>query len=150
CEKRFGRLYSTNFWKHKWDAQLSREEEFFKVAEGLLNMVGGFVGQPSQPHQHIVIAVGLAKFTASHGPPSLDSKFESYFVNLLHPATESSYVMIMEPQKVYTLPRTKNDLQELFKGLVKLLRIRTALKATIEEYSDLRHAPNRSDTMSQD
>ncbi|KAG0214352.1 hypothetical protein BGX28_002169 [Mortierella sp. GBA30] len=46
----------------------------------------------------------------------------------------------MEPQQLYTLPRTKNNLQEPFKGLVKLLRIRTAVKSTIEAYHQLRQA----------
>ncbi|KAK3833215.1 MAG: hypothetical protein J3R72DRAFT_233056 [Linnemannia gamsii] len=58
----------------------------------------------------------------------------------LHPATEESYVLIMEPQQFYTLPRTKNNLHEPFKGLVKLLRIRTAVKSTIEAYRQLHHA----------
>lgn len=95
----------------------------------------------------------------------------------LRPATESSYVLLMEPQKLYTLPRTKNDLQEPFKGLVKLLRIRvcmlafaawdnkavfglytsnncsfhvceqTALKSTIEMYQELRRSPHLSENV---
>ncbi|KAF9956089.1 hypothetical protein BGZ72_003026 [Mortierella alpina] len=73
---------SSNFWKHRFDAQVCYKEEFHKVAEGLLNMVGGSVGRPRLPHQHVVIAVGLAKFTGSKGPPSLDSTFQGFFVNL--------------------------------------------------------------------
>ncbi|KAF9578063.1 hypothetical protein BGW38_006352 [Lunasporangiospora selenospora] len=55
----------------------------------------------------------------------------------LHPVTEKSYVLVMERQQLHTLPRTKNNLQEPFKGLVKLLRIRTAMKSTIEIYRQL-------------
>ncbi|KAF8939596.1 hypothetical protein BGZ58_009202 [Dissophora ornata] len=73
---------NTNFWKHQWDAKVCRKEEFYKVAEGLLNMIGGSVGRPRMPHQHVVIAVGLAKFTASQGPPSLDGTFQAFFVRL--------------------------------------------------------------------
>ncbi|KAG0340995.1 hypothetical protein BG000_010545 [Podila horticola] len=62
-------------------------------------------------------------------------------------ATESSYVLLMEPKKLYTLPRTKNDLQEPFKGLAKLLRIWTALKSTIEMYQELRRSPHLSETV---
>ncbi|KAF8923623.1 hypothetical protein BGZ47_004614, partial [Haplosporangium gracile] len=73
---------NTNYWKHQWDAEVCRKEEFYKVAEGLLKMIGGSVGQPRMPHQHVVIAVGLAKFVASHGPPSLDGTFQAFFINL--------------------------------------------------------------------
>ncbi|KAF8916938.1 hypothetical protein BGZ58_005189, partial [Dissophora ornata] len=73
---------NTNFWKHRWDANVCRKEEFYKVAEGLLNMIGGSVGRPKMPHQHVVIAVGLAKFTATQGPPSLNGTFQAFFVNL--------------------------------------------------------------------
>jgi hypothetical protein len=34
-------------------------------------------------HQHVVIAVGLAKFVASHDPPSLDGTSQAFFVNLV-------------------------------------------------------------------
>ncbi|KAF9293355.1 hypothetical protein BGZ91_010370, partial [Linnemannia elongata] len=34
----YGFYNKTNFWKHKWDADVCKKEEFYKVAEGLLNM----------------------------------------------------------------------------------------------------------------
>ncbi|KAF9919060.1 hypothetical protein FBU30_011177 [Linnemannia zychae] len=71
----------TAFWKHKWDSELCRKEEFYKVAEGLLNMIGGSVGRPRMPHQRTVIAIGLAKFTSLHGPPGLDGTFQVFFIN---------------------------------------------------------------------
>ncbi|KAG0357640.1 hypothetical protein BGZ54_000260 [Gamsiella multidivaricata] len=73
---------NTNFWKHGWDAEVCRKEEFYKVTNGLLNMIGGSVGRPRLPHQHVAIAIGLAKFTAVQGPPALNSTFEAFFVNL--------------------------------------------------------------------
>lgn len=79
----YGFYNKTNFWKHKWDADVCKKEEFYKVAEGLLNMVGGSVGRPRMPHQHIVIAIGLAKFSAIHGPPALNGSFEAFFVSLV-------------------------------------------------------------------
>ncbi|OAQ26935.1 hypothetical protein K457DRAFT_21758, partial [Linnemannia elongata AG-77] len=73
---------NTNFWKHKWDSNICRKEEYYKVAEGLLNMIGGSVGRPRLPHQNVVIAIGLAKFTAVHGPPALNGTFQAFFINL--------------------------------------------------------------------
>ncbi|KAF8925889.1 hypothetical protein BGZ58_000390, partial [Dissophora ornata] len=72
---------NTNYWKHAWDSKLSRQEEFSKVANGLLQMVGGSIGQPRMEHQKVVIAIGLAKFTATHGPPALHGSFEAFFIN---------------------------------------------------------------------
>ena len=73
----------TNFWKHKWDAAICRQEEFYKIADGLLKMVGGSVGRPRMPHQKVVIAVGLAKFGVGHGPPALNGTFQAFFINLV-------------------------------------------------------------------
>jgi hypothetical protein len=71
----------TNFWKHQWDARLGRQEEFEKVANGLLRMVGGSSGRPRRDDQKVVVAIGLAKFTSTHGPPSLNGSFEAFFTN---------------------------------------------------------------------
>ncbi|KAG9071286.1 hypothetical protein KI688_005497 [Linnemannia hyalina] len=73
----------TNFWKHKWDSEVCRQEEFCKVAEGLLKMIGGSVGRPRMPHRRVVIAIGLAKFTGVHGPPGLNGTFQAFFINLV-------------------------------------------------------------------
>ncbi|KAF9922721.1 hypothetical protein FBU30_007142 [Linnemannia zychae] len=72
----------TAFWRHKWDSELCRKEEFYKVAEGQLNMIGGSVGRLRMLHQRTVIAIGLAKFTSLHGPPGLDGTFQAFFINL--------------------------------------------------------------------
>ncbi|KAF9931084.1 hypothetical protein FBU30_010830, partial [Linnemannia zychae] len=50
-------------------------------------MVGGFVGRPRMPHQHVVIAIGLAKFAGAHGPPGLNGTFQAIFVNLARSLT---------------------------------------------------------------
>ncbi|GJJ77616.1 hypothetical protein EMPS_09975 [Entomortierella parvispora] len=55
----------------------------------------------------------------------------------IHPATESSYVLLLDRQPHYTLPRKIGEMREPFQGLVKLLRIRTATKSTIELYREL-------------
>ncbi|KAF9565018.1 hypothetical protein EC968_004278 [Mortierella alpina] len=92
---------STNFWKHKWDSEVCQKEEYYKVAEGLLRMIGGSVGRARLPHQHVVIAVGLAKFTASSGPPSLDSTFGAFFINL----ARSLGYLVIGVNEYYTLKR---------------------------------------------
>ncbi|KAF9335909.1 hypothetical protein BG006_010334 [Podila minutissima] len=63
--------------KHAWDAKLCRQEEFSKVANGLLQMVGRSIGWPCMEHQKVVIAIGLAKFSSTHGPPALNSSLEA-------------------------------------------------------------------------
>ncbi|KAG0361180.1 hypothetical protein BG005_008994 [Podila minutissima] len=60
------------------------KEEFNKVANGLLQMVGGSIGRPCMEHQKVVIAIGLAKFSSMHGPPTLNSSFEAFFTNEAH------------------------------------------------------------------
>ncbi|KAF8923753.1 hypothetical protein BGZ47_004527, partial [Haplosporangium gracile] len=37
---------NTNFWKHGWDAEVCRKEEFYKIANNLLKMIGGSFGRP--------------------------------------------------------------------------------------------------------
>jgi hypothetical protein len=84
CEDDLDNFYNkSNFWKHQWDVKVCRKEEFYKVAEGLLNMIGGSVGRPKEPQQHVVIAIGMAKFTAVQGPPGLNGTFEAFFVSLV-------------------------------------------------------------------
>ncbi|KAF9996824.1 hypothetical protein BGZ79_009439 [Entomortierella chlamydospora] len=73
---------NSNIWKHQWDAKICCQEEYYQVADGLLKLIGGAVGRPRMPHQRVVIAIGLAKFTAVRGPPSLDGTFQSFFINL--------------------------------------------------------------------
>ena len=69
----------TNYWKHAWDSKICRQEEFTEVADGLLRMVGGSVGRPREEHQKVVIAVGLAKFTSTRGPPGLNGGLRGIF-----------------------------------------------------------------------
>ncbi|KAF8939216.1 hypothetical protein BGZ47_008253, partial [Haplosporangium gracile] len=65
------------------DAKLCRQEEFYRVIEGLLKMIGGSVERPRMLHQLVVIAIGLAKFTAVHGPPALNGTLEAFFARSL-------------------------------------------------------------------
>lgn len=70
----------SNYIKHAWDAERARDEEFSRVANSLLKMTGGSTGEHRREDQKVVIAVGLAKFVAKNGPPSLDGSFQDSFV----------------------------------------------------------------------
>ncbi|KAF9401265.1 hypothetical protein BGX21_002232 [Mortierella sp. AD011] len=43
-------------------------------------MVGGTIGEKRREDQKVVIVIGLAKFIAKNGPPSLDGSFQDFFV----------------------------------------------------------------------
>lgn len=88
----------SSFWKHKWDARRARQEEFSRVANSLLQMVGGSIGEKRREDQNVVIVIGLAKFVAKNGPPSLDGSFQDFFVRKVHnphTATHTFYVTLL-------------------------------------------------------
>jgi hypothetical protein len=94
---------NTNFWKHQWDSKVCRKEEFYKVADGLLRMIGGSVGRPRMSHQHVVIAIGLAKFSSVHGPPSLDGTFQAFFVNLVWLSIATTVVQLLNELNIIAI-----------------------------------------------
>ncbi|KAF9953394.1 hypothetical protein BGZ72_005465 [Mortierella alpina] len=55
----------------------------------------------------------------------------------LRPATATSYVLLMKQSPLYRLPAEMGDLRAPFQGLVRLLQIRAAMRATIEKYREL-------------
>ncbi|KAF8920974.1 hypothetical protein BGZ58_004168, partial [Dissophora ornata] len=80
-EKDLDAFYNqSSFCKHKWDAHRARQEEFSRVTNSLLKMVGGTIGEKRREDQNVVIIIGLAKFVAKNGPPSLDGSFQDFFV----------------------------------------------------------------------
>ncbi|KAF9159624.1 Rad2 nuclease [Actinomortierella ambigua] len=74
----------TNFrWKkHGWDAARAKHEEYQRVADQLLKVLGGNIGSRRDPNNHCVIAIGLSKFQTQMGLASLDGTFSSYFIQL--------------------------------------------------------------------
>lgn len=74
----------SSFWKHKWDARRARQDEFSRVTNSLLQMVGGSIGEKRREDQNVVIVIGLAKFVAKNGPPSLDGSFQDFFARKVH------------------------------------------------------------------
>lgn len=56
----------------------AREEEFSRVANSLLKMIGGSIDELRREDQKVAIAIGLANFVAKNGPPSLDGSFQDF------------------------------------------------------------------------
>ncbi|KAG0248579.1 hypothetical protein BGZ95_007997, partial [Linnemannia exigua] len=70
----------SNFVKHAWDVERAREEEFCRVTNSLLKMIGGLMGEKRREDQKVIIAIGLARFVATKGSSSLDGSFNGFFV----------------------------------------------------------------------
>ncbi|KAG0082841.1 hypothetical protein BGZ92_011317 [Podila epicladia] len=80
-EKDLDTFYNkSNYVKHVWDAERAQEEEFLRVTNSLLKMVGGSIDERIREDQKVVIAIGLAKFVSKNGPPSLDGSFQDFFM----------------------------------------------------------------------
>ncbi|KAI8351750.1 hypothetical protein B0O80DRAFT_500105 [Mortierella sp. GBAus27b] len=77
--------------KHKWNAGRARDEEFARIADCLLRMVGGSIGAKREESNKVVIAVGLGQFSSSSRLSSLHETFLSYFVQT---ARSLGYVVV--------------------------------------------------------
>jgi hypothetical protein len=66
--------------KHRWNARRARDEEYKRMANSLLKMVGGSIGAKRDENNKVVIAVGLGKFASNSRLSSLHESFQSYFV----------------------------------------------------------------------
>ncbi|KAF9173295.1 hypothetical protein BGX20_003611 [Mortierella sp. AD010] len=53
------------FKKHKWLMKKVRKEEFNKLADGLLRMVGGTIGGKRKPENKVIIGIGLRDFKSN-------------------------------------------------------------------------------------
>jgi hypothetical protein len=69
------------FKRHVWDAKKAKQEEYAKVTDSLLGAVGGSIGAKRRPENHVIIAIGMAKFGSKNGLTSLDGSFQDYFIN---------------------------------------------------------------------
>jgi len=69
--------------KHRWNARRARNEEFRRIADSLLRMVGGSVGRKRADEDKVVIAIGLGQFSSKSRLSSLHESFQSYFVKLV-------------------------------------------------------------------
>ncbi|KAK3827936.1 MAG: hypothetical protein J3Q66DRAFT_363128 [Benniella sp.] len=66
---------NNRFKRHVWDAKKTKQEEYAKVTDSLLRAVGGSIGAKHKAENHVIIAIGMAKFesTAPTAPPSASS-----------------------------------------------------------------------------
>ncbi|KAG0222161.1 hypothetical protein BGW42_006817, partial [Actinomortierella wolfii] len=67
--------------KHKWDAKRARQEEFGRIADSLLRMVGGSIGERRKEDNKVIIGIGLGRFTSKNRLSSLHDSFQGYFVS---------------------------------------------------------------------
>jgi len=70
-----------SFKRHVWDAKKAKREEYAKVTDSMLRAVGGSIGAKRKADNHVIIAIGMAKFGTKTGLTSLDGSFQDYFVN---------------------------------------------------------------------
>jgi len=68
--------------KHRWNAR-ARDQEFRRIADSLLRMVGGSIGRKRADEDKVVIAIGLGQFSSKVRLSSLYESFQSYFVKLV-------------------------------------------------------------------
>ncbi|KAK5814307.1 hypothetical protein F5H01DRAFT_22909 [Linnemannia elongata] len=66
--------------KYKWMAKKARQREFERLADSLLRMVGGSIGERKKDDAKVVIGIGMGRFTSTSGLSSLHGTFESYFI----------------------------------------------------------------------
>ena len=69
------------FKKHKWYAKRSRAEEYHRITDSLLRMVGGSIGVRKKDEDKVVIGIGLGQFASSSRLSSLHGTFEAFFIN---------------------------------------------------------------------
>ncbi|KAG0301164.1 hypothetical protein BGZ99_003546, partial [Dissophora globulifera] len=66
--------------KHQYMAKKARQEEFHRLADSLLRMVGGSIGERRKEDDMVVIGIGLGQFASRSRLSSLNGTFESFFV----------------------------------------------------------------------
>lgn len=69
------------FKKHKWYAKRSRAEEYHRMTDSLLHMVGRSVSARKKDEDKVVIGIGLGHFASSSRLSSLHGTFEAFFIN---------------------------------------------------------------------
>ncbi|KAF9923723.1 hypothetical protein FBU30_006226, partial [Linnemannia zychae] len=67
--------------KYKLLMKEARKEEFNKLTDGLLRMVGGTVGEGRKPEDKVVIGIGLGDFKSTNKLSSLHGTFTDFFIN---------------------------------------------------------------------
>lgn len=68
------------FKKYKRMSKKARAREFHRLADSLLRMVGGTIGEKRKEGHKVVIGIGMGRFTSTSRLSSLHGTFESYFI----------------------------------------------------------------------
>ncbi|KAF9344737.1 hypothetical protein BGX26_003974 [Mortierella sp. AD094] len=93
-EDRLSDFYNGNnnrFKKHTWDMKRAKHIEYQAIANSLLKIVGGSIGERRKEGNPVLIGVGLGHFGSSSRLSSLHSSFLSYFVPL---ARSLGYIVV--------------------------------------------------------
>ncbi|KAG0036537.1 hypothetical protein BGZ82_004071 [Podila clonocystis] len=93
-EDRLLEFYNGNnnrFKKHTWDMERAKHIEYQAIANSLLGIIGGSVGEHRKEDNRVLIGVGLGQFGSSSRLSSLHSSFLSYFVPL---ARSLGYIVV--------------------------------------------------------
>lgn len=69
------------FKKYKRMSKMARREEYERLADALLHMVGGTIGEQRKKEDRVVIGVGLGRFSATSRLSSSHGSFASYFIH---------------------------------------------------------------------
>ncbi|KAG0195786.1 hypothetical protein BGX28_000635, partial [Mortierella sp. GBA30] len=76
-------FYNSNnfrFKRRKMYARAARKEEYYRLTDALLRMVGGSIGAKKKDEDKVVIGIGLGDFQSTSRLSSLDGTFMGYFI----------------------------------------------------------------------
>lgn len=68
------------FKKYKRMSKKARMMEFHQLADSLLRMIGGSIGEKKKEEDLVVIGIGMGQFTSTSRLSSLHGSFQSFFV----------------------------------------------------------------------
>ncbi|KAG0338891.1 hypothetical protein BG004_007042 [Podila humilis] len=104
------------FKQFKCLAQEARSQEYYRLADALLRMVGGTIGEKRKPENKVVIGIGLGKFSSSSRLSSLHGTFEDFFIGM----ARSLDYLVVGVNEYYTSKRCPTC--ENFVGQTKNIR----------------------------
>ncbi|CAO3565300.1 unnamed protein product [Mortierella alpina] len=145
-DERLERFYNGNdmiYKRHKWDAKRAKDREFLEIANSLLKVVGGNIGELRKDGNKVVIATGLGQFTGTPGLTSVHSSFLTYFVRKRDQSSalidewnrwlldlkNSSYEVVRRAA-VTASALTQDDIDEYYRDRVSVDREHDALESS--------------------
>ncbi|KAF8923272.1 hypothetical protein BGZ58_003142, partial [Dissophora ornata] len=82
-EDELDNFYNSNnfkFKRHKMYARAARKEEYYRLTDALLRMVGGSIGAKKKDEDKVIIGIGLGDFKSTSRLSSLDGSFMGCFI----------------------------------------------------------------------